>query len=866
MAIRDQIVRIHFSDDTSAMSGSNRKRHQHQLKEQLYCCILATECFNHYLMMRLSDVSQRSSSSNHQYYHHRNAPDNDEVGEEWLSGWILVLIPRIQEYLLHYQYPLQSQSDDATFTTTTTTTSTIVHTVHVLYTQFMEQCLQAMTLLLELTPQYTTPRLILYQQQQQQQQRSNTSGGMDLTVLMTSLLHFMERRPLPTPGAVSSVLQCATVKFIYTLVSNGDLDLLRQPSTTVTSSSPKLIPLLTNIVTSRGTEWTVPSLDTITEITTTLYSIGTIIVASISVSEDNNNNNNGDEDNHVCEATLTQCVQYVQHLLSPNMNHSTILDHLSSPTVTEQLRESHRIFCREQNDQMLDQQVVQEQARKQESSRTIAQRLSTKSKSTDEKATAIAVDMDTNEKINRKKQAKASASLGTTHQSWEELQTEWDTMLKPVQISVDLISYWISLLVTNCDGDRNDDEREISIPLSSSSLRMDVDDDDDNDEYDTRMQMDDDDAHGDSRNLQTLQRVLRTCKIFQTVLDLYDFVSKWYRNQLCSTQPAPLELIREPISDLLSKTTLILGQLYSCTNGGLIVDMDRESFLDQTTYTLWGGFTDLLIGNERSVLPTISVTENVSNIGKNTLPDKSFVHLQESSISAMVAILRHCADRKSPVKRFTTQHVLDSLMRLLERYAFKIDQHCRQPIMIRDFICMTGIVLSESSSSSSMVVSDSAMKCATITLLRTSLSFLPIVPKSPSAQTATGGAAIVSVSDDTASATLDRQAGLIVVMEILNVLMDIYSDDDELGSVKHDLFYSAKVEWPDGDTGISVMMYYEQMIPIMKRELVWYHQQARRRDDFHGDDALPPEEQWYDAWKEILENSIQFVQYKKEHR
>ena len=36
----------------------------------------------------------------------------------------------------------------------------------------------------------------------------------------------------------------------------------------------------------------------------------------------------------------------------------------------------------------------------------------------------------------------------------------------------------------------------------------------------------------------------------------------------------------------------------------------------------------------------------------------------------------------------------------------------------------------------------------------------------------------------------NRKARLIVVMELLNVFMDIYSDDDKVSSMKYNLFYN----------------------------------------------------------------------------
>jgi hypothetical protein len=618
-----------------------------------------------------------------------------------------------------------------------------------------------------------------------------------------------------------------------------------------------------------------------------------------------------------------------------------------------QLQQCYDIYHTEQNDQYMDQQIIQEQHQKQESARTIAQRLNALSSSNPKVAESSIMDTETTEtstavhthpKINtvppavatmeemdipsssdlhiqsgspvgeddgskRKKKTsskkKSDTTTTTKNPSWDEIQSEWYTLVKPIQLALDLILQWVSLVnpnSNNSSSNNDNEEREISIPLSALSSRMDVDNDDD--EYDTTaMNMDDDDDYGDSHynsgTVKVLHRVLCTCNVFCTVHELNRFLLPWYQSLRTTTGvplTPPIQIILDTVSDLLCKAITVIGQMYaSCDN----------TFDTNVTLSVWNECKDLLTMNPHSdttaeptpskggetMMMTIPV-ENVT-VMENMYVSSITTELLESVTSTMVGILRSgtiwssrgsTGSSSGSTRTLSSSHVLMDLVAVLQcrSRSDMVSRHSIEPIVIRDLIGMIGMILSESSSASSSSIPDKDIEMITGTLLQTSTVFVEALPELSS-----GSDMIVSVSDiddDTSnngmtkiqpstsslsSSFVDtRKSRLMIGMEIMNVLMDIYSDDDVVGSLKYNLFYTSS---PD-ITMISVRNYYEHMVPILQQELWSYQQQQPKRRSMVKHTAAEEEEdastdqQMLEVWEEIIENSIRFVEYKKEHQ
>ena len=702
----------------------------------------------------------------------------------------------------------------------------------------------------------------------------------------------------------------------------------------------------------------------ITKMNTILYSIGTLVcimtVGDASFNDDDNNH-------RTIETALTECLQYVQHVLTSPTNGETTLDahrfnilHHLQISMIPQLQQSYDIYQQERTDQSIDQQIIQAQYQKQESARTIAQRLAS-SNNTTQSTSPIIMDTTTTTTTNatvsattaqlinttvpvvddmdipipdhpndnkntiekrakrKKKSSSSDQTRNTTIPSWDEIQTEWYTVVKPIQLSLDLLLHWVSLSSSSCgtNHDPNDEEKEISIPLPLLSSRMDVDDasDQDDDEYNaTTMSMnmdhndDDDDSHLNA-NVHILHGVLCTNTIFRTVLEFYQFVLPWYKSITTTTTTnvsPPMRMIRETVSDLLCKIISVVGQLFLTQDDSRLMSTGKYNnlTLDDVTLELWNDLKGIL-GSDATT-PTKSITEpqhateeemmtipieDVSMIDTiktiqassnastgNDLSENHDTQIHESITSTMVAILR----RGPRFGTTTSSSLLNDVIDLLHHHSDRVAPRDREPIVIRDIICMTGMILSDSSST----LSDQDVATATRALLQSSMAFMESKSQQSSSSPPSGNNMIVSVSDvddDTSlndnatnaptstltiSLTQNRKARLMVGMETLNVLMDVYSDDDKVGSMKYNLYYQNHPSNPNvlSSTAIimSVSKYYEQMIPIFKQDLFVYQHTAQKEDD--NDDSNDTTEHMLEVWHEILDNSIRFVQYKKEHQ
>jgi hypothetical protein len=107
----------------------------------------------------------------------------------------------------------------------------------------------------------------------------------------------------------------------------------------------------------------------------------------------------------------------------------------------------------------------------------------------------------------------------------------------------------------------------------------------------------------------------------------------------------------------------------------------------------------------------------------------------------------------------------------------------------------------------------------------------------------------VDVNQKVCSALLtamDSNSSLMNACEVLNVLMDIYGNDEDDGCCHVSVFES-----------MQVLSHFQRRIPTLKSELKQLEKKWKGQGDDSGDRA------GLEHWKETLLNASRFVQYKK---
>ena len=316
---------------------------------------------------------------------------------------------------------------------------------------------------------------------------------------------------------------------------------------------------------------------------------------------------------------------------------------------------------------------------------------------------------------------------------------------------------------------------------------------DNDDEYDTgtAMNMDNDDG-GDTTNItvKILHRVLMTNSIFRTVHELYRYLFTWYQSLrttattiVALTLPPPMRMIHDTVSELLSKTIIVIGQLYMCydelTAGGtnynnMTLDDGNNNVV---MLTLWKEFKDILMSIDDSTTKKVSSITTTTIMHKNHhhhhsseniddtkvgLNDNQYdptplqIQLHESTTSSMVALLRSTSFRNSTSTASSV--LLIDLIELLQHCNGRMVRRYREPIVIRDIICMIGLIVSDSSSS---IIPDKDIELATLALLRASMalvdpgkseqSLLSVLPITTTANEMNMIVAVSDVDDDNMS-------------------------------------------------------------------------------------------------------------------
>ena len=155
--------------------------------------------------------------------------------------------------------------------------------------------------------------------------------------------------------------------------------------------------------------------------------------------------------------------------------------------------------------------------------------------------------------------------------------------------------------------------------------------------------------------------------------------------------------------------------------------------------------------------------------------------------------------------------------------AFVLDllaQHGDQPETVRDCVCMLGLLLLCTGSSRNGAPTPAVHEQVVRALLHVS----------------------TPVSDDNNNtktvSQLQQHPSAMVLAEVLNVLMDIYSDDD-----CH----------PEVFAQLNVLRHFQQSLPLLKQRIAVEELTKNSAPDM------------LEAWKETAMNAGRFVQYKKGH-
>jgi hypothetical protein len=243
------------------------------------------------------------------------------------------------------------------------------------------------------------------------------------------------------------------------------------------------------------------------------------------------------------------------------------------------------------------------------------------------------------------------------------------------------------------------------------------------------------------------------------------------------------------------KTIIAMESCHTCRDVTESVHCAGES-----TYSLW----KLL----KSFLFDIRAVAELAHKDLN-------VRLQSASTGAMVSLLRTQSQRP-PNLAMTMEDpawvrkIFSDLLLMLDS---KVTDVSENPVFVRDTVCMMGIVVCR------FPTSFSSPDIFTFTEVLMSLT--------------------VPFFDPSSQATKGRIL-LMILSEILNVFMDVFSEDD---------FYTNVFDQ------MKVLPYFEQMIPVLKREM--QQNRLQRPTDENGS-----MEEMMEHCQETVANATRFVKYK----
>jgi hypothetical protein len=486
----------------------------------------------------------------------------------------------------------------------------------------------------------------------------------------------------------------------------------------------------------------------------------------------------------------------------------------------EHLKEQCRVLCQaklahdqEMQDDALEQEVLQRvttdqdkdqtptSQRRQRRARpkpTAAKEGDTSRDQTIDPPTDTMTAMDTNDlaaittkRVKGKVQGTNAAAI------WEAAHEKWHETMQPLQLALELVVNWTSG------------------SSSRSETQDDVDDDDDNDDDDVQME----DARVAVTVSPQLLEALESFRIRPRVVDFLVSLAEWWRRryqtqpELSASSPVPVpHIVTECLADCMVKAVAAIGHCIA------IVDMVPTSQADIDISAYAGLLWETLLGMAPSLASTDSMTDDPQYGDGEDLEASVMAATTNTLVAALQS--KHAAlflDRPSS----DWQGLLDLLPLTTVR--------C--PEAARDVIVLLGMEVGSLAARSDASL---AATCETITraLLVASM------PPSPAAD--------CTPANQTLQNNHQQHPSAMVLSEVLNVLMDIYGDDD------HDdpNDKQSRTYWFNA---LGVLQHFQQSMPLLKQKIAV--------EQLTKNCALDDLEQW----KETAMNASRFIQYKKTH-
>lgn len=486
---------------------------------------------------------------------------------------------------------------------------------------------------------------------------------------------------------------------------------------------------------------------------------------------------------------------------------STTASSTTTTTVTwqvwsERLRLAELENDAEQADDAMEQTVLLDQHAKQEPARHIARRLhprpnhKTNDSSTDAAASATPLSL---EEIPSNKDDESNdilaGDLGTTKTSrsvkhvkdacaqWETAQVEWHDTIRPLQLALELLVNWTSSEPSDDDIHEMDDDSDDDVVMNDVSTS--------------------------ALSSELTEKMLES-RLPDTAYQVFVLLSDWWnhRSRSCSVSsdgvfPAH-ELVQASVSDCLSKSAAAIGHCLANISTWQI-SSKTSSMEEDVMGVKWSAFMNHISAANNSM--NFDEGDNV-NDNVDTGTDEHAISVLESVTSTMVFALR-C--RKSILDQVEADDVSHLILCL--RWTSRSN-----PLVARNIIAMLGILAGPDTE-----ICTSA--------IRNTISEALIGASTP--HEAAKAASRIPASNESSQ----QHPSAMLLSEALNVLMDIYGDDDD-----------------DTDTSfdaLGVLFHFQRSVPLLKQRIA-----VEQLTKNSSEDDL-------ESWKECSMNAARFIQYKK---
>jgi hypothetical protein len=710
--------------------------------------------------------------------------NDDEESHEgaWFAGWILIFMQRIQDFIDCFSY-------ESTGGLESTNARRPIYDMHV---ELAEKSVIAMVHLLERNP-LAMDRLRVVQQPYRSNvldihgilafllQHSNSIlTSMDATILTRR--HIYQSIQLHAARCLHSIWD-DNFDFIASFLVPS---LWQKPGI---CDSATTLEILDTIILSTWNTLTDPrslilQKDSVLAATlvTGLHACGACMAAWLTLRA------RTEEIPPLFDGCIPMCVQLVGRIIvngSPDESFLWVrMKGLEGP-----LHTAHLEYYNEQLDTQLEENVLQHQHKKMESARSIARRLkqmktsaSSKALEINETGSKVATSYSNQSNAKANNHACPSAEQKMDHTGhWETIQMEWYDAVRPIELAVELIANWAS---PTCSG-----------AINTSPTRM----------NDVDMGMEEDDAmmyaHTEVVKPSLPHELVAKLKDFQVstaIRELFTFLTDWYKQLIDSTViPVASIIILDSLGDLIFKT---IAAIESCHTLDAVPESVNSA--GELTCSTW----NLLM----SFLFDVRTVTDFAFLDLN-------LRLQSASTGAMVSLLRRMSQQPPnfALKEEDLAWVRKVFNDLLLMLDSKVTDILENPVFVRDVVCMMGIVVC------SFPTSFSSADIFTFSEMLIGLT-APVV-------------------DQFLQKTKPR-ISVTVVSEILNVFMDVFSEDDFCTNVFDQM---------------NVLLYFEQMIPVLKREMQWNRLHRPTDDNVSLEEMI-------EHCQETVVNATSFVKYKKD--